>query len=45
MFDEDWGTCMRGTFLIDKEGKIANQVVNMGIADRRDQSVYLDWIG
>ena len=45
VFDEDWGTCMRGTFLIDKDGNIVNQVVNMGIADRRDQSVYIDWIG
>jgi len=44
VFDEDWGTCMRGTFLIDMDGKIANQVVNMGIMDRRDQSVYLDWL-
>ena len=44
VFDEEWGTCMRGTFLIDMEGKIANQVVNMGIMDRRDQSVYLDWL-
>jgi hypothetical protein len=35
---------MRGTFLIDMDGKIVNQVVNMGIADRRDQSVYLDWL-
>jgi alkyl hydroperoxide reductase subunit AhpC len=35
---------MRGTFLIDTEGRIKNQVVNMGIADRRDQSVYLDWL-
>ena len=30
--------------LIDMDGKIANQVVNMGIMDRRDQSVYLDWL-
>jgi len=44
VFDEDWGTCMRGTFLIDMDGKITNQVVNMGIMDRRDQSVYLDWL-
>ena len=44
VFDNDWGTCMRGTFLIDMDGKIVNQVVNMGIADRRDQSVYLDWL-
>jgi peroxiredoxin len=44
VFDDVWGTCMRGTFLIDKEGRIAQKVVNMGIMDRRDQSVYLDWL-
>ena len=44
VFDEEWGTCMRGTYLIDMDGKIANQVVNMGIMDKRDQSVYLDWL-
>ena len=45
VFDETWGTCMRGTFLIDKEGRIAQKTVNMGIEDRRDQTVYLGWLG
>lgn len=44
VFDEDWGTCMRGTFLIDEDGVITHRVVNMGIADRRDQSVYKEWL-
>ncbi len=44
VFDDEWGTCMRGTFLIDPSGTITQQVVNMGIGDRRDQSVYLDWL-
>jgi peroxiredoxin len=44
VFDEDWGTCMRGTFLIDEDGVITHKLVNMGIADRRDQSVYREWL-
>ena len=44
VFDEEWGTCMRGTFLIDLEGTITHKTVNMSIGDRRDQSVYLDWL-
>jgi len=44
VFDDEWGTCMRGTFLVDLEGRISHKVVNMGIADRRDQSVYHEWI-
>ena len=35
---------MRGTFLIDENGTITHKVVNMGIADRRDQSVYKEWL-
>ncbi|MSO47426.1 MAG: redoxin domain-containing protein [Thermoleophilia bacterium] len=42
VFDEEWGTCMRGTFLIDMEGVIREKTVNMFIGDRRDQSNYLD---
>ena len=44
VFDEDWGTCMRGTFLVDEDGVITHKLVNMGIADRRDQSVYKEWL-
>jgi peroxiredoxin len=44
VFDEDWGTCMRGTFLIDETGVITHKLVNMGIADRRDQSAYREWL-
>ena len=44
VFDDDWGTCMRGTFLIDEDGVITHKLVNMGIADRRDQSVYAEWL-
>ena len=44
VFDDDWGTCMRGTFLIDEDGVITHKLVNMGIADRRDQSVYREWL-
>jgi peroxiredoxin len=44
VFDEDWGTCMRGTFLIDEDGVITHKLVNMEIADRRDQSVYREWL-
>ncbi len=42
VFDEEWGTCMRGTFLIDMNGVITERTVNMGIGDRRDQSQYLN---
>lgn len=41
VFDEKWGTCMRGTFLIDLEGIVREKMVNMQIEDRRDQSQYL----
>jgi peroxiredoxin len=44
VFDEEWGTCMRGTFLIDENGVVVNQVVNLAIADRRDQTVYATWL-
>jgi peroxiredoxin len=41
VFDEQWGTCMRGTFLIDEDGIVRERHVNMGIGDRRDQTGYL----
>jgi mycoredoxin-dependent peroxiredoxin len=44
VFDDDWGTCMRGTFLLDEDGVVTHKLVNMGIADRRDQSVYREWL-
>jgi peroxiredoxin len=44
VFDDEWGTCMRGTFLVDEDGVITHKLVNMGIADRRDQSVYAEWL-
>ncbi|MBC7677555.1 MAG: peroxiredoxin [Pseudorhodobacter sp.] len=39
VFNEDFGLAVRGTFIIDKQGKIAYKVVN-AIPDARDQDEY-----
>lgn len=39
VLQEDLGLALRGTFIIDKQGKVAYQVVN-AIPDARDQDVY-----
>jgi mycoredoxin-dependent peroxiredoxin len=39
VFDEKLGLAVRGTFIIDKQGKVAYKVVN-AIPDARDQAEY-----
>ena len=39
VFNEDFGLAVRGTFIIDKQGKVAYKVVN-AIPDARDQDEY-----
>ena len=39
VLDEDLGLALRGTFIVDKRGKVAYQVVN-GIPDARDLEEY-----
>ena len=39
VFNEDIGLAVRGTFIVDKEGKVAYKVVN-AIPDARDQTEY-----
>lgn len=39
VFNEDFGLAVRGTFIIDKKGKVAYKVVN-AIPDARDQDEY-----
>ena len=39
VFQEDFGLALRGTFIVDKQGKIAYKTVN-AIPDARDQDEY-----
>ncbi len=39
VFQEDFGLALRGTFIVDKEGKVAYKTVN-AIPDARDQDEY-----
>ena len=39
VFNEDIGLALRGTFIVDKQGKVAYKVVN-AIPDARDQDEY-----
>lgn len=39
VFNEDIGLAVRGTFIVDKQGKVAYKVVN-AIPDARDQAEY-----
>jgi peroxiredoxin len=39
VLDEDLGLALRGTFIIDKQGRVAYKVVN-AIPDARDQDLY-----
>ena len=39
VFQEDFGVALRGTFIVDKQGKVAYKTVN-AIPDARDQDEY-----